>query len=324
MDMRHNPNPETQPSKLGGGQVKTTVRIDTRNLPDQVTSIRRDRCTLTVLSGHDAGAVHAASGSLTLVGRDRSCAVCVEDAGVSAVHASITHRKGKFLLEDRQSTNGTFLNGVRISSEQPLSDGDRLQLGVNTLLKISLQDAVEQEVSRRMYDSAVRDPLTGLHNRRFLIERLGAEYAFAARHETSLSVIFGDVDFFKKVNDQHGHAAGDEVLRAVGECLADSVRREDIVSRFGGEEFVIVARGISHENALIFAERVRSSVERLRIAVPGKSPNEPQKALTVTISLGVATMHIDSAANSAEALLALADERLYRAKKNGRNQVCDR
>ena len=115
----------------------------------------------------------------------------------------------------------------------------------------------------------MRDALTRAHNRRYLVERLGSEIAYARRHVTHLALIMFDLDHFKRVNDTHGHLAGDEVLREVAALVSRLIRAEDVFARFGGEEFVVLVRGIEHDNATRFAERMRSAVERLEVARGG-------------------------------------------------------
>jgi diguanylate cyclase (GGDEF)-like protein len=165
-----------------------------------------------------------------------------------------------------------------------------------------------------MYEMTVRDPLTSLHNRRHLDERLKGEFAFAARHKTALTVFVIDVDHFKKVNDTYGHPAGDEVLRAMATVLLKMVRTEDVVARFGGEEFVVLARGIDDLGTEVFGQRLRAGVEALRVPWEGRE-------LRLTVSIGVG--HCDAMREyaSPEALVAAADGALYRAKHGGRNQV---
>ncbi len=125
------------------------------------------------------------------------------------------------------------------------------------------------------------------------------------------------MDRFKSINDTYGHMAGDDVLRAVSACVGKLVRAEDVFARYGGEEFVLLVRGITHDNVDMLAERVRAAVGRLKIAVAGKD-------LGVTVSIGIASVAEFPASVACETLLALADERLYRAKQEGRNRVCSR
>jgi diguanylate cyclase (GGDEF)-like protein len=161
----------------------------------------------------------------------------------------------------------------------------------------------------------MRDTLTRAHNRRYLVERLASELAYARRHKTPLALILFDIDHFKRVNDTYGHLAGDEVLREVAALISRLIRTEDVFARYGGEEFVVLARGIEHENAVRFAERIRSAVHRLEVA-------QEKGVLQVTISAGVSSIaEIPDANRSPDTLFRLADERLYRAKSGGRNRV---
>jgi diguanylate cyclase (GGDEF)-like protein len=164
----------------------------------------------------------------------------------------------------------------------------------------------------------VRDPLTRAFNRRYLVERLASEVAYARRHKTALGLILLDLDLFKRVNDTYGHLAGDEVLREVSALVQRLIRAEDVFARFGGEEFVLLVRGIEHVNVGRFAERVRAAVEGLEVG----GANAVIKA---TISAGYASItevHGDDREPSfPDRLLRLADERLYLAKSAGRNRV---
>jgi diguanylate cyclase (GGDEF)-like protein/PAS domain S-box-containing protein len=160
---------------------------------------------------------------------------------------------------------------------------------------------------------SVKDPLTGLYNRRYLEETLQREIRRAARAELSLGILMLDLDHFKKVNDTYGHDAGDTVLREAGTFLTKSVREEDTVCRFGGEEFVIVLPTASAEAARSRAERIRAKLRELTVLHQGQSLGR------ITVSIGVAELPVNG--TSATELLAAADAALYRAKRNGRDQV---
>lgn len=155
------------------------------------------------------------------------------------------------------------------------------------------------------------DPLTGLANRRALMERLGQEWARIQRHGGALSFIMGDIDNFKQVNDAHGHAVGDEVLRGVADVLVHRRRRTDLPVRYGGDEFAVLLPDESVQSAAALAERCREEIENIRVRAG-------QNDVSVTASFGVAdTTNI----SSAEALIESADIALYRAKQEGRNRV---
>jgi len=160
---------------------------------------------------------------------------------------------------------------------------------------------------------SVKDPLTGLYNRRYLEETLEREIRRAVRAEQSLGILMLDLDHFKKVNDTYGHDAGDTVLRDAGAFLTKSVRVEDTVCRFGGEEFVIVLPTADAEAARSRAERIRSKLRELVVMHQGQSLGR------ITVSIGVAELPVNG--TTAADLLAAADAALYRAKRNGRDQV---
>jgi len=160
---------------------------------------------------------------------------------------------------------------------------------------------------------AIRDPLTGLYNRRHMQESLDREIHRALRRRRSLAVMLLDLDHFKHHNDTFGHAAGDEVLRIVAKTLLRGVRAEDLACRFGGEEFVVLLPECSAQQAAVRAEQVRRSIKSLHTA--GKR----ELQAVVTVSIGVAAF--PETTNQGELLLQCADEALYEAKRSGRNQV---
>jgi diguanylate cyclase (GGDEF)-like protein len=176
-----------------------------------------------------------------------------------------------------------------------------------------LQDAVEWEASKRLYEAAVRDSSTGAFNRRYFEQRLISDFSFASRHGTALCVLLIDIDHFKRINDRWGHPAGDMVLQHVAAELLLGMRADDLLARYGGEEFAVLARGLDVDGALLLAERLRAALERM--SLPWK-----RERIAVTASIGVA--HNDGAKHSdAHQLVAAADSALYAAKACGRNCV---
>jgi diguanylate cyclase (GGDEF)-like protein len=181
------------------------------------------------------------------------------------------------------------------------------------LLAFALQDRVRAQAE--LIRLAATDPLTGLSNRRVLDRRLDEEWGRAKRNGTPISVLFIDVDHFKLFNDTYGHAAGDEVLSAVAECIALAVRRPiDLVARYGGEEFAVVLPDTPAEGALKMAEKIRRRVQGMKLLHAHNDHG------TVTVSVGCATC-LPISGGSALGLVAAADEQLYAAKAAGRNQV---
>jgi diguanylate cyclase (GGDEF)-like protein len=162
-------------------------------------------------------------------------------------------------------------------------------------------------------DLAETDSLTGLANRRKLEQRLHQEIARAQRNNRPLALVLLDVDHFKGINDSHGHAAGDAVLRALAEVFRHEVRDVDLAARTGGEEFMFLLPETDGERALRVAERIRAALHAQPISVPGAG------RLQVTVSLGIACYPRD--ASAADALIANADRALYLAKQAGRDRV---
>lgn len=163
---------------------------------------------------------------------------------------------------------------------------------------------------RTLRRQALVDSLTGLWGRKFAEQFLKHELAVATRCRKKLSVIFADIDHFKKLNDRYGHAAGDCMLKHAARIIEDSFRSSDTVARFGGDEFVMILPQTDSDGANILAERLRAAIESQAIDLPGRS-------IRVTMSFGIATLPDD--ASSAEELLQRADESLYMAKQSGRN-----
>ena len=249
----------------------------------------------------------------TVLGRSLDSELQVEDDGISRKHAKIlSSPSSDFQVVDLGSTNGTFLNGVRVDIA-PLRDGDKLQVGSHTVLKFSLQDQLEEQYQRSIYESATRDGLTRLFNKKYFVDMLRKEFAYCVRHHVPLSVVMFDVDHFKQVNDTYGHLAGDYVLARIAQRVNDTIRTEDLLARYGGEEFALLLRESAEEQAIKCAERCRRAVDGgdfLFSGVPIRS----------TISLGIATLN-DGQHTTPEELLNSADQYLYRAKRAGRNRV---
>jgi diguanylate cyclase (GGDEF)-like protein len=161
--------------------------------------------------------------------------------------------------------------------------------------------------------AAVSDPVSGLFNRRYFHERLEEELDRARRHNTTVSLLMIDIDNFKGINDRFGHLAGDLVIRGVGDILKRSVRRFDLCTRFGGEEFAIVMPGSGPENSAPVAERIRQRIEAFR------PPDSELTDLCVTASIGMAA----SEGASVRELIARADQALYEAKRAGKNRLVE-
>lgn len=309
-------NPKTNPSTPGNASgtlaPSTTVKTVINQVPLKSTP---SQAIFTVLKGPHVGKVLSLPvGQLITLGRSEECTYRFEDGGLSRIHARVICIAGQYALTDAGSTNGTFLNDQRITSTCSLQGGDRIQLGTELTLGFMLISDAEESALRKVYEAAMRDGLTGVYNRKHLEERLDSEITFALRHNSKLSLILQDIDLFKKVNDTYGHLAGDAVLREIGRILQQNIRTEDLVARYGGEEFVLLLRGIDLPAARQMANRLRNTIADTTIYYDGIQ-------LRITSSAGVASLDECSPQSTKEALLALADSRLYQAKQSGRNRV---
>ena len=268
---------------------------------------------LVVLSGSNVGEMYRIEKDQVVIGRGDKVDLRLVDDGISREHVRLSKEEGRIVLEDLGSTNGTYCNGQRVA-RQPLSEGDKILIGSTTILKFSYQDKLDEMFQRQMSESALRDGLTRAFNKRYFNDRIESEFQYALRHSTPLSLIFLDIDHFKKINDQHGHLSGDQVLAQLSTLVMSMLGEEETFARYGGEEFAIVARGVELAAAVALSERLRSAVE----THPFTSAST---TLPVTISVGVARAPGPGMASSGD-LVARADEAMYAAKRGGRNRVC--
>jgi two-component system cell cycle response regulator len=269
--------------------------------------------TLIVLTGRlPLGKAFLVGTGETVIGRSTGADIWVDDEGVSRQHAKLSAEKDVVTLLDLDSRNGTFCNGERVT-RRALQDGDKIQIGSATVFRYSLQDSLDEAMQRNLYDSATHDGLTGIHNKRFFQESLEKEFAYCIRHRQPLALLMMDIDHFKQVNDTHGHPAGDHVLLQLAKKLTDATRTEDVLARFGGEEFVLLLRECPHTRALNIAERLRRTAEKLDLSFN-------HQGFHITMSVGVATLG-ENNFMAPDELVEAADKALYAAKQAGRNRV---
>ena len=280
---------------------------------DDVGSLQRASAYLIVLAGKSIGQTFRLEGDEKTIGRSPDSHVLLEDDGVSRRHARIERTEsGGLRLVDLQSTNGTWFDGEQVNAHL-LRDGDRIQIGSSIVLKFSYQDELEERFQQQLYDAATRDGLTRLYNKRFFLDRLTQDFSYSLRHEQPLTLVLFDVDHFKEINDSLGHPAGDSVLQELAGRVAETLRTEDLLCRYGGDEFAIIMREASAERGALVAERVRRVVANAPFSHEGGT-------VAVTVSLGVVTLEAANARTPGD-LLGEADRRLYEAKQRGRNQV---
>lgn len=259
-----------------------------------------------VLSGIAVGEVYKLPPDRAVrIGRGEEVELQLDDEGISRVHCSLESRGGVVMLRDLGSHNGTWIDGERVA-ERRLLDGERVQLGAGTLVKLCIADDTELAYQRRMAEVALRDPLSGAFNRRHFAERLESEFEAARRYNHPLAALLLDVDQLKNLNEQQGRAAGDEALRAIAATL--QVRSHDVVGRVGGDEFAVLLRETDLAGALALAERVRKKIEE-----GGK--------VTVTIGLAVTLPQYRALSDLPQELLGSAQLALERLKQLGGNRI---
>jgi two-component system cell cycle response regulator len=304
-----------QSGEGGGFRDDTGTQTQPAVPPESDREQKRNLAYLVVLAGVSAGEMFKITSEKTVIGRGAHVTIRITDDGVSREHCQLVREGDQVVLVDLGSTNGTFCNGARVD-RRALVDGDKIMVGSTTILKFTYHDYLDEVFQRQMYESALRDGLTKVFNRRYFTDHLEKEFAYALRHETPLALIFIDIDRFKEINDGHGHSAGDYVLSELSAMLAALLRTEDVLARFGGEEFTVLCRGTDLGGVKIVAERLRSAVEK-------RAFDFNSIRIPVTISVGITAIP-DSTILDDAAFLADADKAMYEAKTSGRNKVCVR
>ena len=306
--------PIEEPQVRSRGDWEKTEDIDAREI-ESMFEERAEFPSLVIISGARAGEMRRLEADRTVLGRKRADVdLWFRDPAVSRIHAEILHRDdGTVLLQDLDSSNGTFIDGEKIDGPTELSEGDKITLGSSVLIKFTRQDALDEEFQRRMYNSTIRDELTGAYSRSYLLEQMRSEMAFAERHDVELTLVFLDIDRFKAINDAYGHLAGDDCLVQLADMIRSEIRQEDLFARYGGEEFAILVRGVALADVEEMAERIRARVDAETFDGDGES-------LSMTVSVGLAPFESE-AMEGADDWIRAADEAMYLAKEDGRNCV---
>ena len=245
------------------------------------------------------------------IGRGAENHIVLEGDSVSRRHAHFEQRSGAWWCVDDGSTNGSYVNDEQIVREARMTNGDRIKIGP-TIFKFLGGEDVEAQYHEEIYRMTIIDGLTQVHVKRYLLEALDKELMRARRHQRELSFLMLDIDHFKKINDVHGHLAGDYVLKEVARLIQQRIRRDEVLARYGGEEFAIILPETTLEGACALAEGLREKIEESRFVFQGET-------IRVTISIGAAILVEEHRASLD--LIKKADEKLYEAKRAGRNRV---
>ena len=245
------------------------------------------------------------------IGRGAENHIVLEGDSVSRRHAHLEQRTAAWWCVDDGSTNGSYVNDEQIMREARLGNGDRIKIGPTIFKFLSGQD-VEAQYHEEIYKMTIIDGLTQVHVKRYLLEALDKELMRARRHDRELSFLMLDIDHFKKINDVHGHLAGDYVLKEVARLIQQRIRRDEVLARYGGEEFAIILPETTLEGAHALADGLCEKIEQSRFVFQSE-------VIRVTISVGAAIL-IEDHRTSLD-LIKKADEKLYEAKRAGRNRV---
>jgi diguanylate cyclase (GGDEF)-like protein len=286
---------------------KTVVTVISR-ISERPADVKEG--AVVVIYGTELGKKFNLTADECVVGRSAKADIQIDQESVSRHHCKIVSTGNSYILRDLESTNGTYVNDEFVD-EYVLRDGDRIKVG-RTIFKFITGSNIENAYHEEIYRLTTVDGLTQIFNKRYFLEALDREVSRAQRYRRELALIMFDIDYFKKVNDSHGHLAGDGVLRQLASVLRPRIRREDILARCGGEEFAIILPEIDHPNAVQFAEKVRALIER-------NAFRHDDLSLHVTISVGVSSL--SEGARGPADFMEQADARLYQAKDSGRNRV---
>jgi two-component system cell cycle response regulator len=279
----------------------TIVQIGTGPV---ATSDSKKPC-LTFLQGTLLGLVYTL-GAETIIGRGDEADLSLDDPRVSRKHARIrVSASGNVTIEDYGSRNGTFVNGIEVH-EYELRDGDRVQIGYN-IMKFSYQDELEYQLQHEIA-SGIKDPLTGLHTKKYFDGRADTEFRYVRRHGKYLGVLALAVDHFHKTCFSHGQAAADVVLKEVGQAVNEVLRAGDILARFEGEHFAVLARDLDDKGSVILAQRIHKAVRDHAFVLDGMP-------IRLTVSIGIATL--TEKPNNAAGLIELAERALRKIRERG-------
>jgi len=269
-------------------------------------------CLLQIYPAASTSQLMRLTSTRTLIGRDPGCDITIRDHAMSRSHAAVDLLGRGYFLTDLNSTNGTYVDDELLRGRIPLEGGELIRMG-GCILKFMAAMDEEANYHSVVHELMIRDSLTNAFNRSYLIPLIEGELQSCRENDFLFSAILLDMDHFKKINDDHGHLVGDEVLRIFCERIRQELRKNDMLARFGGEEFVIACTRTTLGEASRIAERVRLTIS----STPFQTQAGP---IDVTCSLGVACSDGKEFA-TCDDLVSAADALLYVAKNSGRNRV---
>jgi two-component system cell cycle response regulator len=289
--------------------------FDQETINRELAKAKEQPACLILIRGAPQGHRFFITADEMIIGRDPTADISITDSSISRKHAKVTRVGNVVKIEDLGSSNGTAVNGKKLESGNvaKLAKEDLIKLG-NSIVKYLPAGEIEIIFYGNLNQAANTDPLTKCFNKGYFLEAIEAEVKRAKALATKLSLIFLDLDHFKKVNDTYGHEGGDFVLKEFTNLIRGTgiLKQKDIFARYGGEEFCLMMPGTSVEDAAQVAETLRGKIH-------GHEFNDEGTRIAVTSSLGVSELKSDH--DVASDLIKAADKALYESKQGGRNRV---
>ncbi len=308
--MAHSPNDQNSNSD------KTAILgLDQETINRELQKAKEQPACLILIRGTPQGHRYFITQDEMIIGRDPSADISIADQSISRKHAKVSREGTVIKIEDLGSANGTVINGKKLEPGHvaKLAKEDMVKLG-NSIVKYLPAGEIEIIFYGNLNQAANTDPLTRCFNKGYFLEVIDAEVKRAKALSTVLSLIFFDLDHFKKVNDTHGHEGGDFVLKEFTNLIRNMgvMKPKDIFARYGGEEFCLLMPGTNAAEASQCAEIMRGKIQMHAFVYEGKR-------IPVTTSLGVAELKSDM--DEPSQLIKAADKVLYESKMGGRNRV---
>lgn len=270
---------------------------------------------LVIFIGKDSGKRHRLKQGRMTIGRSSQADIIIEDDQISRIHCSIEWLGDTITIQDNASTNGIYVNSEKVN-HATLSPGVPLQLG-HSIMKIEYKDEAEIKAEKNLLRRASIDLLTGIFNREHFFKLASMEIAYSLRHQQIAAIIMIDIDNFKQINDKHGHQMGDYVLERFAKIVIENKRAEDLLGRYGGEEFIILPRGeLTNANIHALCERIRKNVENFKFRFDGTCVR-----LTASFGFHLLSPNGRNLEKMLRKLIRKADQALYVAKKKGKNRI---
>ncbi|MCY4443296.1 MAG: GGDEF domain-containing protein [Proteobacteria bacterium] len=286
-----------------------------------IGSTRRNKASCLVqYNGEQLGKRFSMEKNINIAGRSPQASLFIDEPSVSRRHAKFFVNQETATIEDLGSSNGSFINDKPVDKKCVIQNGDMIRLGA-VLFKFFSSADMDNMVHDKIYRMVTIDAGTGVFNKKYLQDTLKSEFRVAQTYNQDIAVIYYDLDFFKKVNDNYGHEAGDLILKESAQLVKSTLRKQDVLCRYGGEEFVIILPETNAKIATELAERVRSRVENHVFKVDQRQPDGSTKTLALQQTLSIGVAGLSSEMKAAKDLLEIADSRLYTSKQTGRNKV---